>query len=242
MLTKITKISCGHCWNYQQKLQEENEKLKAENEQLSGISGQLKLLSVDDTIKLNQIICPRIKELETQLERANKLYKDLTAENTQLKAQLQNYTKADRINKFRLGDRVAVHREGRLPFRGTIFNILHGKLSVIEDGFYSAHDDSPFLPGQCKKLIKKRKRNKVSQVERCEHSGVELGKSKRSIQVYDEVIAAAVKLKNSKPHLCPGCKGDGRLGGSFVTLGGHFAERDIECPSCFGLGVIWEPK
>jgi predicted nuclease with TOPRIM domain len=74
-------------------LQTENAQLKAKIEQLSGISGQLKVLSVDDAVKLNQIICPRIKELESQLERTSQFYKELQQENAQLKAQLQNRDK-----------------------------------------------------------------------------------------------------------------------------------------------------
>jgi predicted P-loop ATPase len=74
-------------------LLKENERLKSENKQLTGISGQLKVLSIDDEIKLNQIISPRIKELEAQLERTSQFYKELQQENAQLKAQLQNCDK-----------------------------------------------------------------------------------------------------------------------------------------------------
>lgn len=60
---------------------------------------------------------------------------------------------------FKVGDRVNVYRNGSLkPITGTIQSIPeHGLLSIIEDGFYSSHSDSPFHPKQCRKLKSRRR-------------------------------------------------------------------------------------
>lgn len=82
-----------------------------------------------------------------------RLLNSCIAENQQLKDKLQ----CERMLKFRLGDRVSVYPEYGAPFRGTIFNMHHDKIYVIEDGFYSAHSDNPFLPSQCRKLRRVKK-------------------------------------------------------------------------------------
>lgn len=58
--------------------------------------------------------------------------------------------------KFEVGDRVAVYHvwKGRLTGKVDAIN-ERGHLSVIEDGFYSAHEDGPFHPKQCRKLVKR---------------------------------------------------------------------------------------
>lgn len=67
------------------------------------------------------------------------------------------------MRKFKVGDRVRVRRGGRMPFDGKVSHILPeingrcGGIGVIEDGFYSVHDESPFHPKQCRRLVKKRK-------------------------------------------------------------------------------------
>jgi hypothetical protein len=63
--------------------------------------------------------------------------------------------------KFKEGDRVIVYYKGNLSFKGIITDLdsKYG-LSVTEDGFYSAHDDSPFHPKQCRRLVKKKEQSK----------------------------------------------------------------------------------
>ena len=62
---------------------------------------------------------------------------------------------------FAVGDRVKVLRGGRMPFVGKVDAVTEGHIGksdgifVIEDGFYSNHEDSPFHPRQCVKLVKK---------------------------------------------------------------------------------------
>jgi hypothetical protein len=65
--------------------------------------------------------------------------------------------------KFKLGDRVIVYCKGNLSFKGIITD-LHSKygLSVTEEGFYSAHDDSPFHPKQCRRLVKKKDKEQIT--------------------------------------------------------------------------------
>ena len=58
---------------------------------------------------------------------------------------------------FNIEDRIAVYtcKEDRLT--GKISGIdSRGMIYFIEDGFYSAHNDSPFHPKQCRKLRKKK--------------------------------------------------------------------------------------
>lgn len=230
------------------KLKEENEKLKAENEQLTGISGQLRAENA------------QLKAQNEEIFAAYKKWEDMACEcineNKQLKAQLQNYTELDLLNKFRLGDRVAVHREGRDAFRGTIFNIVNGKLSVIEDGFYSAHDDSPFLPSQCRKLVKRRKRDKASRSEYCAHSGVELSKFKCEVchdkggflspkEPREGSVAIFTNCANCsperKPHKCPACDGLG-IRRIYDPIQGMYVIATPTCNTCNGTGIVWEPK
>jgi hypothetical protein len=59
-----------------------------------------------------------------------------------------------------VGDRVSVSRGGyKLPFKGTVkgTNEEFNTVVVHEDGFYSAHADSPFHPVQCRRLKPKKK-------------------------------------------------------------------------------------
>lgn len=58
--------------------------------------------------------------------------------------------------KFVKGDRIAVYYwKGRRI--GTISSITEtGMIYFIEDGFYSAHEDCPFHPKQCRRLRKKK--------------------------------------------------------------------------------------
>lgn len=63
--------------------------------------------------------------------------------------------------KFKEGDRVAVYtnREGRITGKVEALCINRPDVVfVIEDGFYSCHNDSPFHIKQCRKLRKKVKR------------------------------------------------------------------------------------
>jgi chromosome segregation ATPase len=249
-------------------LQTENAQLKAKIEQLSGISGQLKVLSVDDAVKLNQIICPRIKELESQLERANQFYKDLTAENVQLKVDnesLKDYAERRDQTIIALGKRSKAFDEEIAQLKAEnkklqdfvernyttfCYENMHSELMTLrnvseyncreveklskENAQLKAQNEEVFaaykkwedMACECineNKQLKAQLQNcdKVSQVEHCEHSGVKLGVQKP---------------------ICECCKGIGRLHGSFVTLGGCYAERDISCPRCCGTGVVWEPK
>lgn len=194
------------------------------------------------------------EKLKAENEQLTGISGQLREENAQLKAQLQNYIEADLINKFRLGDRVAVHREGRDAFRGTIFNIVNGKLSVIEDGFYSAHDDSPFLPSQCRKLVKRRKRDALSRSEYCEHSGVELSKFKCDAchdkggflspkEPREGSVAIFTNCANCsperKPHKCPVCDGLG-IRRIYDQIQGMYVIATPTCNTCKGTGIVWE--
>jgi hypothetical protein len=76
--------------------------------------------------------------------------KRLEKEIDSLKARLQQHE----VLNLRLGDRVMVYPEYEPSFKGVIFNLVNGKVFVIEDGFYSGHSDNPFLPSQCKRLRK----------------------------------------------------------------------------------------
>ena len=64
------------------------------------------------------------------------------------------------MSKIKAGDRVAVYGYfGRITGE-VIAPYQRGKTMyffVIEDGFYSAHNDGPFHEKQCRKLVKKRK-------------------------------------------------------------------------------------
>lgn len=54
---------------------------------------------------------------------------------------------------FAVGDRVKVHRGGRAPFKGKVEAVTGvTSIQIIEDGFYSVHDDSPFHPRQLVRL------------------------------------------------------------------------------------------
>lgn len=57
------------------------------------------------------------------------------------------------MNKFKEDDRVKVYYKGNLEFIGTVYRTdKNYGLFIIEDGFYSCHNDSPFHPMQCRKL------------------------------------------------------------------------------------------
>lgn len=59
--------------------------------------------------------------------------------------------------EFKVGDRVCVYFGRTIPFKGTITGIdEYEMIYVTEDGFYSAHNDSPFNAEQCRKLRKKK--------------------------------------------------------------------------------------
>lgn len=71
------------------------------------------------------------------------------------------------MKEFKLGDRVKVYT-GRGVFKGDVSGRVNGPefansgcLLVTEDGFYSAHDDGPFHPKQCRHLRKKPKAPKL---------------------------------------------------------------------------------
>lgn len=62
------------------------------------------------------------------------------------------------MSKFKVGDRVAVYnRHWRITGRIEDIN-CHGKLFVIEDGYNSCHEESPFSPKQCRRLKRKTRR------------------------------------------------------------------------------------
>lgn len=63
---------------------------------------------------------------------------------------------------FKVGDRVRVYHGWR-EIEGQVTSIANTNLAselihVTEDGFYSAHEDGPFAPEQCRKLVKKERR------------------------------------------------------------------------------------
>ena len=66
----------------------------------------------------------------------------------------------EHMNRFQLevGDRVAVYsRYQRLI--GVVKEVtVQGLICFAEDGFYSLHEDSPFHPKQCRKLVKRERR------------------------------------------------------------------------------------
>lgn len=57
------------------------------------------------------------------------------------------------------GDRVRVRREGHKPFDGEVYahGVYSNRFYVIEDGFYSAHEDGPFCRCELVRLRPKRK-------------------------------------------------------------------------------------
>ena len=60
-------------------------------------------------------------------------------------------------HELKVGDRVRVFTN-RKEFKGWVDLISSsGMLSVIEDGFYSAHNDGPFHPRQCVRLVPKKR-------------------------------------------------------------------------------------
>ncbi len=60
------------------------------------------------------------------------------------------------MKHLQVGMRVIVKRGGRKDFRGKIDAVSgENSIHVIEDGFYSNHDDSPFHPCQLRILRKK---------------------------------------------------------------------------------------
>lgn len=60
------------------------------------------------------------------------------------------------MTKFSVGDRVRVY-SNTPTFDGKVTGMLpNGNIFVTEDGFYSCHNDSPFHPKQCRKLIKRK--------------------------------------------------------------------------------------
>lgn len=63
--------------------------------------------------------------------------------------------------EFKAGDRIRVYRGGRSPIEGTVTYIspLLG-IGFTEDGFYSAHDESPFHPRQCELISRPQKTEK----------------------------------------------------------------------------------
>jgi hypothetical protein len=72
------------------------------------------------------------------------------------------------MSKFKVGDRVAVYGYfGRI--KGKVdyieYTISGRYLYVIEDGFYSCHDDGPFHIKQCRKRVKKKKNKLLTLVD-----------------------------------------------------------------------------
>ena len=55
--------------------------------------------------------------------------------------------------KVSVGDRVKVYRGGRAPFKGNVEAVTGDtSIQIIEDGFYSVHEDAPFHPRQLTRL------------------------------------------------------------------------------------------
>lgn len=62
------------------------------------------------------------------------------------------------MKPFSVGERVRVYHRNSV-FNGKIDSIKPtGEVRVIEDGFYSVHDESPFHPKQCRRLKPKKRR------------------------------------------------------------------------------------
>ncbi len=63
------------------------------------------------------------------------------------------------MSKLKVGDRVRVYSVHTVTFTGRVDSITNGILvGVIEDGFYSQHGDGPFHVKQCRKLMRKKRR------------------------------------------------------------------------------------
>jgi hypothetical protein len=94
---------------------------------------------------------------------------------------------------LKVHERVVVKRGGRAPFKGTVTAIVEATpkgvycgstepgVHVTEDGFNSNHDESPFHPKQCVRLVKKKKKGVRVTYE-------QLAKA------WDEVVAAKTSL------------------------------------------------
>jgi|GEM_PF-6595660 len=171
--------------------------LKQENEKLKAQLQQFETQPVNENArKYNCDTC-----LDTQVKAADMIveggFAEVGVRCWDCKTERKPQAELEYILKFRLGDRVAVHPEGRDTFRGTIFNIMHNKIYVIEDGFYSGHDDNPFLPSQCRKL--KRVKGKPYKCPVCDGKG--------KTQVHYPIAGIYVIATPS----CTSCKGTGAL-------------------------------
>lgn len=63
------------------------------------------------------------------------------------------------MSKILIGDRIKVYHGWKKPMIGKCVGVNEdGLIQFTEDGFYSAHNDSPFHPKQCRKLNKKKPR------------------------------------------------------------------------------------
>lgn len=68
-------------------------------------------------------------------------------------------------HNFKIGDRVRVYGEG--VFDGIIESISDSNadyLFVVEDGFYSVHDEAPYHYKQCRRLMKKKKKEEKRKI------------------------------------------------------------------------------
>jgi chromosome segregation ATPase len=103
--------------------------------------------------------------------------------------------------------------------------------NVIKNGADTVCNNSDLAAENAQLKAQLQNRDKVSQVEHCEHSGAELGKDKdrTNQQLPADFIryASALTLGGSKPHKCPLC-GDQPYHG--------------DCYSCKGTGIVWEEK
>jgi hypothetical protein len=233
---------------FQQKIQleKENERLKAEIEQLTGISGQLKILSVDDAVKLNQIICPRIKELEAQLERANKFYKDLTAENVQLKVDnesLKDYAERRDQTIIALGKRSKAFDEEIAQLKAEnkklhdfvernyttfCYENMHSELMTLRNV-------SEYNCREVEKLSKENAQLKV-QLQNCDKA------LQDAFNNHNMMPEHAVETER-KPHKCPRCDGHGKI--EYTTLRlfelppmTHYYAATVDCHSCNSTGIV----
>lgn len=78
------------------------------------------------------------------------------------------------MKKLEVGDRVIARRDFMCDFKGEITGIFFKKINfcddpflspyqrvcfIIEDGFYSSHDECPFYEHELTRLVKKRKKH-----------------------------------------------------------------------------------
>jgi hypothetical protein len=132
------------------------EKLKGENKQLFENIERLKI--ENERLKssrfyemFNQVISPRIKELELQLDTANKFYKGFKEENECLKAQLQNRDKASQDECCEVsGAKLTEAKERQIMIKVGVEEIqLNGTINFkVESPLDMRREDvaDPFMP------------------------------------------------------------------------------------------------